>query len=79
MQQNKYKDSVWAKKARTGYKISWAMELPTWIRIDEETINPPKTTANDTATKQSQSSYPTSISTKKPKTDRDKGRRGFWT
>lgn len=43
MQQNKYKDSKWAKQARAGEHISWAQVQPKWIRIDKTTITSPKT------------------------------------
>lgn len=43
MQQNKYKDSKWAKQARAGEHITWAQVQPKWIRIDKTTIPSPKT------------------------------------
>lgn len=76
MQQNKYKDSKWAKQARAGKKISWVMTEPTWIRIDEETINPPKTTANNGG--QTQSTHPTSPGNAIAKKDNRRTGRNFW-
>jgi hypothetical protein len=78
MEQNKYKDSKWARMARAGHKISWAMTQPAWIRIDEQTINLPKTTTANATGRQTQSTPPTNSGASIRKKDSGRTRRGFW-